>query len=94
MSSNLNSKLFRFHCAHPNLEPFQNTMLPKKGSRSVIGLWNTGPLNVVNDIKLILNDQEGVTHFHLELIKTFKRSPILQTSNWPGTLFWETVFLK
>ena len=88
MSSNLNSKLFRFHCAHPNLEPFQNTMLSKKSFRSVIGLWNTGPLKVVNDIKLILNDQ-GVTHLHLEFIKTFRG---YKSVNGQELCFGKTVF--
>ena len=36
----------------------------KNSSRSVIGLWNKRPLNISNDIKLILNDQ-GVPHQHL-----------------------------
>ena len=51
----------------------------KKSSLPVTGLWNLGPLKIMNGVKLILDDQGN----HLVL----QRSPILQTSNWSGTFF-------
>ena len=59
-------------------------------SRQVTGLWNRGPLKILNGIKLILDDQGN--HFDIFLyqfgiIQVLQRSPIPQTSNWPGTFF-------
>ena len=39
------------------LEWLKNTVLINRSSVSGIGLWNIGPLKVLTDIKLILNDQ-------------------------------------
>ena len=60
----------------------QQTKVPDQ--LAVTGLWNRGPLKILNDIKLILDDQGN----HLDsytIIRVLQRSPIPQTSNWSGT---------
>ena len=55
----------------------------QKRSWPVTGLWNRGPLNILNGIKLILDDQGNHldSYNQVGIIQVFQRSPILQTSN-------------
>ena len=47
---------------------------------------NRGPLKVLNDVVLILNDQRA----HFKIIQNIQRSPNIQTKNWQSTLvFWK-----
>ena len=43
---------------------------------------NRGPLKVLNDVVLILNDQRA----HFKIIQNIQRSPNIQTKNWYSTL--------
>ena len=49
------------------------------------GLWNRGPLKILNGKKLILDDQGSYMYNQFGIIQVLPRSPIPQTSNWPGT---------
>ena len=72
------------------IEPVCCKEQQKKSSLPVTGLWNRGPLKILNGIKMILNDhldsyiyicnQFGIT-------QVLQRSPIPKTSNWSGTFF-------
>ena len=58
-------------------------MLPKRSSKPAICLRNRGTLKVLNDSKLILNDQ-GATKIHLNIIWDHSEpseSPDLQTND-------------
>ena len=58
-------------------------------------MWNRGLLKILNDIKLILDDQGnhldsstvGLIYNQFGIILALQRSPISQTSNWSGTFF-------
>ena len=64
--------------------------MAKDSSWPVTGLWNRGPLKILNGIILIQDDQ-GITWTHVynqsEIIQVLQRSLIPQTSNWLGTIF-------
>ena len=54
----------------------------KESSLPVICLLHRRPLKVLNDSKLILNDQEGSKKLICNLFGIIKKSPMPQTINW------------
>ena len=58
------------------LEPIKNTVVFNT-SLSFAGVWNRGPLKVLDDSKLIINDQEGHSG-PFRIIHNLQRSPIPQ----------------
>ena len=65
----------------------------QKSSWSVTGLWNRGPLRVLNDSKLVLKVSPGDFPWHLGLIWNLQRFVIHQTINWKKR-FWKHCILK
>lgn len=66
-----------------SLEPVYYTEFLKKSTWPVTYLQNIGPLKVLNDTKLIINESKWYHYI--------QKSQIQQSSGWSGTLSGNTV---